>query len=101
MRRWSFVRLNSWRHTTGLILAIVAILLAGDRATAQTVDFAIEVMTGPAASLLAKDKVYIDNGVAASITADQKWYVVGACSNKPNASIYIDKSVTGSLTADI
>jgi len=88
-------------YLTGIALSLVFFLSVGGDASAQTVDIAVEVKTGPAASLTAKYKIYIDDSISASITADQKWHIVGACSNQPNVSIYIDKSIAASLTADI
>lgn len=93
-------------------VAAYAFSSASVSARTQVIDAALEAVTGPLAASADLKVAVVEGGAA--IFADEKWEVVGACSNKPNlrvefvtgiAAIFVETTVeivTGvmSLSAD-
>lgn len=77
-------------------LGLSALGLAG-ASFAQTVDAAVEVKEGALRSFSADFEVGLATGLTASLQ-DEKWFVTGACSNRPTVKIAMSIGLSAVLS---
>jgi hypothetical protein len=90
--------MGTLHQQTAARTALLIALLGAGQASAQTVDFSFQVVSGVAA-VSADAKVEIVEGIAA-IRADQRWAMQGACSNRPTYRIEVVEGVAA-VSADL
>ncbi|GAA4714877.1 hypothetical protein GCM10023325_08630 [Sphingomonas lutea] len=75
---------------------LASLLAVSSPASAQSIDAAIEVKEGAAATLRADMEVGLVTGLTGELQ-DETWYVAGACSNRPSVSVAFNIGLSASL----